>query len=358
MADWEQRLRMYTAQSSSRPRSSSPTPLDSAHSHLRDQVSPTSANGGGSTTTTTRARSPNALERLKASTAMNLVALELRRAAEQQSLSQHQRRASSPVQVPQSPISSRQSAMNPPRELSGWNILPRSTLSDDLQTFATSGGSRTVPTSTPPLPSVHAPRAVSPLSRQYQYDTPAAMTSPPFSTSTRAVQQATPQSVRSSPPRSSNSPPIPSTANNAPQGLGGISASLIADSFNPTTILQMLESKIRTLESTNKTLESSLATLTSKNQQMSRELADAEARVQSALVSQQTLNSLQHEVDRLREELVASNQREERRVEELRRRFVAEIEEERRISGSKEQENNALRGAIRQLASIERSVEH
>lgn len=126
------------------------------------------------------------------------------------------------------------------------------------------------------------------------------------------------------------------------------------DQFDPRMILHVLESKIQQLESRNASLEDLTEQLKLKNTSLLQELNEMEARDAVNAVSQSTLAGLQHEVQRLREELVEVSRREERRVEDVRLRFVAELDEERRLAASRDQEIAALRSAIRQLASIDR----
>lgn len=129
----------------------------------------------------------------------------------------------------------------------------------------------------------------------------------------------------------------------------------MADSFNPQTILQMLETKLRTLEAKNMQLDSTVQTLTARNQELTAALADAEVKVRDHVALQAAAAGMQHEVERLREEVAAISAREERRLEELRSRFTAELEEERRCGHLRNQELLTLRSGIQQLANLERS---
>lgn len=133
------------------------------------------------------------------------------------------------------------------------------------------------------------------------------------------------------------------------------SATSMIDQFDPKMILHVLESKIQHLESRNTALEDLAEQLKGKNAALMQEIVELEARDAANAVSQATLAGMQHELHRLREEVVEVSRREERRVEDVRLRLTAELDEERRLAASRDQEIAALRSAIRQLASIDRA---
>lgn len=343
MSDWEQRLRLYSATAStSRQRSVSPS---TSNTGILLDVPPVGSRGNTAeieSLSNQRAKSPNALERLRASTAMNLVALEMR--GDQQ---RFPTRTGSPA--PTSTVPQR-NVQPPPLSPSGAG----------LQGWGPSyggGGSGGVYRSTETVAADGIRRASSPSKYPAAtYSSPREKTSFPSGSQSTYAPSAGLPGRHNSPLRSNTLTAYPTAASSntatvsSPPGVG-------MDALNPQAILHVLESKIRSLESRNQHLESAFETLAHKNQELAQDLSEAEARIANQASLQGAVASLQHEVDRLREELLASAQREERRVEEVRRRASSEIEEARRVSASREQEINNLRGAIRQLANIERSVD-
>lgn len=351
MSDWEQRLRLYAGSSSQR--STSPltaSPSGAADSAVRERSESLAQQ---------RARSPNALERLRASTAMNLVALELRRAeASKLDAGGAPKRTSSPLLSTGVSYAGGRTTV-PPREASGWGpsdagysdqraasptILGRTSSVAGAYTMQGVSSGRT------PLLASGAhqpPRGVSPPLSRSTYGADGGFTSP----------RPMPPTQRATSPQRAHTGGLPFTASITTSNVAAPNASVMADSFNPQTILQMLETKIRTLETRNAQLESSVQVLSARNDEMASVLAEAEAKIQSQVSALSNAQALQHEVVRLREELVNAAQREERRVEDMRRRMAQELDEERRHSAARDHELHGLRNAIRQLATIERSVE-
>lgn len=322
MSDWEQRLRLYSSTaSSSRQRSSSPAviPVEPLYNV------PSSVDGLAQY----RAKSPNALERLRASTAMNLVALELRGGVDRGT------RTTSPSSVVATPIAAQVNVNSRPFWPASGSVQRNQPVDAPLGLHSTTDTLRQ--------------RAASP-SKSTAFSSPRTLNNTAIGTSIPSPTMGR----NTSPIRA----PLPlSTTSFHSPNIGTTTPSLIAESFNPQTILQMLESKIRTLETRNNQLENAVETLTQKNQELQQDVSEYETRIANHAALQSTVTSLQHEVDRLREELLAAAHREERRVEDVRRRAATEIDEARRVAHAREQDANSLRNAIRQLATIERNVE-
>ncbi|CUE62711.1 Hypothetical protein, putative [Bodo saltans] len=366
MSDWEQRLRLYSATASaSRQRSVSPSAGNST----------TGTGGGGielviprghvtavdsDSLAYHRAKSPNALERLRASTAMNLVALELRGAGDSQTKLPTRTASPAAITVPRSNLHVPANApmSTAPTHPQYYPLPSRAVdaLSNEAARRASSPYKYTGAVSgTSPYSQIHS----SPRSQQISSGT----ATPTIAVSSTAALSGRHNSpLRTNTTNGASSPSAVIHSWSVPTSTANVQHSsppsqTITDSFNPQTILQMLESKIRGLETRNQQLEASVDSLSHKNQELTQDLTECEARLANQAALQSAVASLQHEVDRLREELLASAQREERRVEEVRRRAGAEIEDARRIAASREQEITSLRSAIRQLANIERSVD-